>query len=109
MGKKTSIRARVFEGDGLFDWRDITVTGRYAQALKALVEGGSKGVTALEISSWALRLSHYIHILRKDERFRLDIETINEEHEVDGMGPGIHGRYVLKSRVELLADTQEAA
>ncbi len=109
MGKKISIRVRVFEGDGLFDWRDITVTGRYAQALKALIEAGPKGVTALEISSWALRLSHYIHILRKDDRYQLDIETINEEHEVDGMGPGIHGRYVLKSRIELLSQSQEAA
>lgn len=109
MGNKLSICARVYEGDGLFDWREITVTGRYAQALKALIDAGPRGITALEISSWALRLSHYIHILRKDDRFRLDIETINEEHEVDGMGPGIHGRYVLKSRVELLTMSQEAA
>lgn len=106
---KLIVRARVFEGDGLFDFHDIEATGRYGQALKALIDAGDKGVTALEISSWALRLSHYVHILRTDPRYNLDIETAYEDHEVDGMGPGRHGRYRLISRVELLHVNREAA
>lgn len=109
MGKKLTIRARVFDGDGLFDWRDIVVTGRYAQTLKALIDAGDKGTTALEISSWALRLSHYIDVLRKDDRFHLNIETQLEPHEVDGMGAGRHARYFLRSRVQIVSNYMESA
>ena len=87
----------------LSERREIEVTGnRYIQALKALVEAGDRGVTALEISSWALRLSHYIFILRRD--YGLDIETRDEPH--DG---GTHGRYFLRSTVILEDDGRAAA
>ena len=59
--------------------RNIEVVGRYAQTLMALVEAGPRGVTALEMSSWTLRLSHYIFILRT--RDGLNIETQNEPHD----------------------------
>lgn len=104
---KLIVRARVF--DGMFDYRDIVATGRYGQTLKALVEAGERGVTALEMSNWALRLSHYVFILRTDPRYALDIETRYEDHEVNGMGPGRHGRYFLHSYVQLVSDRLEAA
>lgn len=66
----------------------ITVTGREAQTLTALIEAGSKGITALEMSSWAYRLGAYVHRLRHD--YGLDIETVREAHE-----GGSHGRYIL--------------
>jgi len=108
MGKKLTIRARVYDTGDMFP-REIIATGRYAQALRELVKAGDKGVTALEISSWALRLSHYIDVLRKDDRYRLNIETQLEEHEVDGMGAGRHGRYFLRTPVELVSDYLQAA
>lgn len=86
----------------LSERREIEVTGnRYIQTLKALVEAGDRGTTALEISSWALRLSHYIFILRT--KYGLDIETRDEPH--DG---GTHGRYFLRSTV-ILEDNGRAA
>ena len=45
------------------------------------------------MSSWALRLAHYIMELR---RHGLDIETIHEAHP-----GGWHGRYVLHTPVEI--------
>ena len=75
--------------------RRIEVTGRrFCQALKALVDAGPRGVTALEISSWALRLGHYVFVLRR--RYGIEIETVREPH--DG---GSHARYVLKSKVTI--------
>ncbi len=108
MGKKNSVRALVYDTGDMLP-REIVATGRYGQALKALVEAGDKGVTALEISTWALRLAHYVFILRTDPRYSLDIETRDEEHEVDGMGPGRHGRYFLRTTVKLVTDYAEAA
>ena len=94
-----TIYARVHDGDTP---RMIEAKGRYAQTLTELVKAGPQGVTALEISSWALRMSHYIDVLRKDDRYRLDIKTIMEPHEVAGMGPGHHARYVLVTPVEII-------
>lgn len=90
------ITGLVFEGEEMP--RRITATGRVAQALETLVHRGQRGVTAAEISSWALRLSHYILMLRTEHD--LDIETIREDHQGDF--PGWHGRYVLRSRVTLI-------
>ena len=70
----------------------LTVTGQVARALEALVARGSAGVTALEMSSWALRLAHYVYVLRR--KFGLVIEIEREEH--DG---GWHGRYRLRCTV----------
>lgn len=70
------------------------LTGRCAQTLWHLVKAGEKGITAAEVSSWALRLGAYVHILRHD--YGLHIVTIREPH--DG---GYHGRYILLSAVEI--------
>ncbi len=79
--------------------RLINVTGRPAQTLVALVKAGSKGITALEMSSWAYRLGAYIHILRRD--YGLDIQTLKEKHP-----GGWHARYVLHTPVEILEVTE---
>jgi hypothetical protein len=72
------------------------VTGRNAQALKALVVAGQRGIITLELSNtWALRLGAYIHQLRHD--YGLDIETLREPH--DG---GWHGRYVLHTPCQII-------
>ena len=80
------------------DGKAISATGQVARALRALVQAGARGVTALEISSWALRLSHYIFVLRT--RHALVIETIREPHG-DGADGRWHGRYVLRSPVTI--------
>lgn len=72
----------------------FTATGQVAKALSALVAAGARGVTALEVNSWAYRLGAYVHSLRHD--CGLAIETVREPH--DG---GWHGRYVLRSPVTL--------
>lgn len=69
-------------------------TGQVAKALSALVAAGTRGVTALEVNSWAYRLGAYVHSLRHD--CGLSIETVREPHE-----GGWHGRYVLRSPVTL--------
>ena len=69
-------------------------TGQVAKALSALVAAGTRGVTALEVNSWAYRLGAYVHSLRHD--CGLAIETVREPHE-----GGWHGRYVLRSPVKL--------
>lgn len=73
---------------------DFTVSGQTAKALIALVNGGAKGVTSLEVATWAFRFAAYVHDLRK---LGLSIETTREDH--DG---GWHGRYVLHSAVTIL-------
>jgi len=70
------------------------VTGQVAKALSVLVAAGVRGVTALEVNSWAYRLGAYVHSLRHD--CGLAIETVREPHE-----GGWHGRYVLRSPVKL--------
>ena len=75
--------------------KQYEIKGRSAQTLLALVQSGSRGVTALELSSWALRLAAYVHELRQG--YGMDIVTQREEHE-----GGWHGRYVLHTPVEIL-------
>jgi hypothetical protein len=72
----------------------FTVTGQVAKALSALVAAGARGVTALEVNSWAYRLGAYVHSLH--HQYGLAIETVREPH--DG---GWHGRYVLRCQVTL--------
>jgi len=69
--------------------------GKEAQSLIALIKAKQKGVTALEVSSWALRLSAYIHILRR--RYNLDIPMIRESHP-----GGFHGRYFLCENIDVI-------
>ena len=92
--KIKAVRFRVRYGDGTMVER--TIMGRQtARTLAALVHREAVGVTALEMSGWALRLSAYVHVLR--HRHGLDIVTLSEAH--DG---GEHGRYVLQTPVEIL-------
>jgi Helix-turn-helix domain len=74
----------------------ITVTGREAQTILALVEAGPKGITSLETfkAGWAVRLGAYIFDLRG---FGVPIETTREPH--DG---GNHARYRLKGPITIL-------
>ena len=70
------------------------VKGRNAQALLWLMHKGEGGVTALEVSSWALRLGAYVFVLRR--HYGLSIITLREPHE-----GGNHARYVLRQAIEL--------
>jgi hypothetical protein len=74
--------------------RQYFASGRVAQTLYALVEAGERGITALEVNSWAYRLASYIYDLRHD--YGLDIQTKAEPHE-----GGTHARYVLVTPVEV--------
>lgn len=84
-----------FAVEATFMGKTETVTGQAARTLVALVKAGRKGVTALEVSGWALRLAAYVHKLKK---LGLDIEMIREPH-TGKAGNGWHGRYVLKTPV----------
>jgi hypothetical protein len=74
---------------------EFSVSGQTARALLALVNAAGRGVTALELSTWALRLAAYVHTLR---RLGLVITLLREPHP-----GGWHGRYVLASPVRLLS------
>ena len=87
-------KLRAVGPDGAF-----TVTGQTAKALSSLIAAGPRGVTALEVNSWAYRLGAYVHQLR--HLHGLAIETQREEHE-----GGWHGRYVLRSIVRLADEGQ---
>ena len=71
------------------------ICGQTCKALIALIEAKEKGITALEVSSWAFRLAAYIHILRS--KFNLEISTINEAHK-----NGFHARYHLLDEIKIL-------
>lgn len=74
--------------------RMVTVRGRDAWALLQLMVAGEKGCTPLD--NPAPRWSGYIYNLRQ---IGFAIETVHEHHR--GAFPGNHGRYVLRSRVEM--------
>lgn len=84
----------------------LKVRGQEARSLAALVAAGPRGITALEVSTWALRLAHYAMKLR---RLGLAIEMVKEPHEGPG-GKHWHGRYILKSPVEVVevSDSRDA-
>ena len=84
----------------LSDGRVFRVRGQVARTLVALLSCDGHGCTALEVSSWALRLAHYIMCLR---RLGLDIAMERESHP-----GGWHGRYRLLSAVELLRFSEAA-
>lgn len=87
----------------LIDGRRFEVRGQTARTLLALVEAGDRGVTALEVSSWALRLAAYAFDLRRN--FDLDVATLREEHP-----NGWHGRHVLRTPVRIVrVETRDAA
>ena len=92
---KPRMRVRVASDDDLLDGCELTVAGRDAWALQKLLDKGERGVTAFD--EIGPRLSHYIFKLR---RAGIAIETRDESH--GGAFAGWHGRYVLRSRVEVL-------
>jgi len=57
-----------------------------------------QGVTALDLSSWAVRLSHYVWVLR--HKHGLLIDMVEESH--GGPFPGRHGKYYLRSNVQIV-------
>jgi len=79
----------------------MTFKGRDAQTVEALMAAGDLGITSLEVSSWAFRLSAYIFNLRKEG---LTIDTRTEDH--DG---GSHARYVLRDSLEVVEPQALAA
>lgn len=97
--KKLAISARI-----LPDGTTMTVIGRDAWALRNLVKAGEAGCTPIDHPG--PRWSHYVFKLRG---FGFLIETVNENH--GGQFAGTHARYVLRSKVEILreSDGQEAA
>ena len=70
------------------------ISGRVAQTLYHLITASSRGITVVEVSSWAYRLGAYIHTLR--HQYGLNIESYTEPH--DG---GMHARYVLLDKVDI--------
>lgn len=84
--------------------RRFSVRGQTAKALIALVTGGDRGVSALEVATWAYRLAAYCYLLRRD--FGLAIRTEREEHP-----GGWHGRHVLETPVTIrfVADPEQEA
>jgi hypothetical protein len=70
------------------------VQGQVGRTLIALVAAQERGCTALELSTWALRLAHYVLCLR---RLGLDVALERENHP-----GGWHGRYRLQTGVQIL-------
>jgi len=74
------------------------VYGREAQALLWLYYHGKAGITSKEVSSWALRLSAYIHRLRIEHG--LDI-LMQREYGYVGKDRINYGRYTLLSDITI--------
>lgn len=81
----------------------LELSGREAWALKELVDAGASGCTP--VTHPGPRWSGYVHRLR--HRRGLAIETVHEAHK--GPFPGTHARYLLRSKVSVLAAESEAA
>jgi hypothetical protein len=95
--RKLTITARIIP-----DGRTITVVGRDAWALRNLVNAGSAGCTPIDHPG--PRWSHYTFKLR---RAGFVIETVNEAH--GGPFAGTHARYVLRTEVEVVSDSDREA
>jgi hypothetical protein len=97
MGSQIELKAVVINKNDLLDSRNIEVTGRMAQTLRALVSAGSAGIAIAKLPKWATRLDHYVFELRT--KHKIDIETIEKKNLDDH--PGRNWRYVLHSNVRL--------
>jgi len=95
--KVTFLKARVGGTEG----RIMAFSGRSAWALAHLIAVGPTGLTTIERP--APRWSHYLWLLR---RAGLEIDRQDEAH--GGAYSGHHGRYRLRSIVEVL-EVREAA
>src|SRR5262245_39542135 len=78
------------------DGQPITLKGRFAWALLALIDAGAAGCTTLE--NPGPRWASYIHKLRTGSG--ISIQTVTECH--GGEFPGHHARYILRSDLEVL-------
>jgi hypothetical protein len=85
------------------DGSPMTIYGREAWCLRRLIEAGEQGCTPIEQP--APRWSAYVHDLR--HKFGLVIETIHEPHS--GPYAGSHARYVAKSHVAIIEDSEVAS
>ncbi len=95
------VRLRVsIPGADLFTARQVTISGRKAWALAALIECGNGGVTPIEHPG--PRWSDYVFQLKKHG---LEIETKNEGH--GGAFSGTHARYVLRTAVTILETVRQ--
>jgi hypothetical protein len=87
----------------LSDGRRFEVRGQTAKALAALIDAGERGVTALDVSTWAYRFAAYCFDLRT--KHGLEIQTLREDHP-----GGWHGRHVLRTPVRIVSvERKEAA
>lgn len=76
--------------------KEYTISApRVIKTTLCLTSKGTKGLTSLEASSWAYRLSAYVYTLRHD--YGMDIPMTKEPH--DG---GWHARYILNTPVTVL-------
>ncbi len=74
-----------------------TASGRPGQTLYCLVAAGERGITAAEVSNWALRLAGYVYDLR--HKHGLNIQAAQEPNTT---GIGTHARYILQSDVQII-------
>lgn len=92
MANKLKVTARA-----LPDGSHFIVVGQEAKTLLMLHERGNNGATVLDFpGQTGFRLAAYVHALIKNQR--LNIEIKRERHE-----GGFHGRWFLRSNVELIA------
>jgi hypothetical protein len=75
--------------------QEITLNGRAAWMLDALINAGMIGLTTID--NPAPRISHYIFLLRRNH---FVIESQPENH--GGAFAGHHARYILKSPVTVI-------
>lgn len=95
----SKLRLRVRVGDAP---DPITVVGRDAWALQALMSAGFIGLTPIDRP--APRWGHYVWKLRGKG---IRIETIDEKH--GGEFAGTHARYVLRSSIVVVRDEAAGA
>lgn len=89
-----TLRVRIMPGGPM-----VTVAGRNAWALNALMKAGANGCTPIDHPG--PRWSSYVHKLR---RAGISIETISEAH--GGPFAGEHARYVLRSTIEVINNVE---
>lgn len=93
-----TIRVPIADGTG----QVVTVRGREAWALKALMAAGERACTPIDHPG--PRWSGYVHDRR---RLGINIETVHEPHSESF--PGTHARFVVRSGVEVVDNAEAAA
>ena len=93
-GKRDTAARRLLRVQAQGPLGEFVAVGKSATALLALDRAGLAGMTALALGTRTLRLANYVHVLR--HQFGFVIEIQHEEHT-----GGWHGCYVLLSSVTL--------